>query len=186
MLIYNSNDVTVSTIKTTERKIIMKKLIAILLSIALLLMTAGCTGGDTESTEKETHSKPTEATEPDRSLELVGTWERTQTEVEDYVEETPAGQVTITITGPNEEDLQITYKDKEFPQKNYSDKSLSILYDGSTMGFGDVEWIGHINYTGSYDTTYELAIVDGKLVMRNLWYMDGAPCVSYETFRRVN
>ena len=51
-------------------------------------------------------------------MDLVGTWERIRTEVEGDVTETPAGQVIVTITGTGEADLQITYKDKAFPDSN--------------------------------------------------------------------
>ena len=46
-------------------------------------------------------------------MNLVGTWERILTEVEGDVNETPAGQVIITITGTGEADLQITYKERQ-------------------------------------------------------------------------
>lgn len=173
----------------------MKKLIAILLSIALLVMTTECAGGDTEPTENKSHPKPTEiteatktteATKPDRSVELVGTWERTQTEVEEYVEETPAGQVTVQITGSSEDNLLISYQDKEFPDDDYSDKALFIIPNGDLWWYGDVEWFAQVNHTGNFGQTFTMAIVDDMLVIQNYFEVDGAPCVSYETFRRVN
>lgn len=119
-------------------------------------------------------------------MELVGTWERILTEVEGYVNETPAGQVIITITGTGEADLQITYKDKEFPDSNYSQKTMTIVPGGDNMGFSGAEWIAEVDHVGNYGTTYALAIVDGQLVLRNYFEVDGAPGVSYETFRRVD
>ena len=119
-------------------------------------------------------------------MDLVGTWERIMTEVEGDGNETPAGQVIITITGTGEADLQITYKDKEFPDSNYSQKAMTIVPDGDNMGFGDAAWIAEVDHVGNYGTTYALAIVDGQLVIRNYFEVDGAPGVSYETFRRVD
>ena len=119
-------------------------------------------------------------------MDLVGTWERILTEVEGDVNETPAGQVIITITGTGEADLQITYKDKEFPDDNYSKKALTIVPGGDNMGFGDAAWIAEVDHVGNYGKTFALAIVDGQLVLRNYFEFDGASGVSYETFRRVD
>ena len=127
-----------------------------------------------------------EQTDGTQPMDLVGTWERILTEVEGYVNETPAGQVIITITGTGEADLQITYKDKEFPDSNYSQKAMTIVPGGDNMGFSGAEWIAEVDHVGNYGTTYALAIVDGQLVIRNYFEVDGAPGVSYETFQRVD
>lgn len=127
-----------------------------------------------------------EQTDGTQPMDLVGTWERILTEVEGDVNETPAGQVIITITGTGEADLQITYKDKEFPDDNYSKKALAIVPGGDNMGFGDAAWIAEVDHVGNYGKTFALAIVDGQLVLRNYFEFDGAPGVSYETFRRVD
>lgn len=119
-------------------------------------------------------------------LDLIGTWERTQTEVDGDVVETPAGQVILQITGSNEADLRAAYRDAEFPDDNYSDKALYILTDGDTMGFGHVEWIAQLDHTGRFGQEFALAIVDDALVIRSYFTVDGAPGVSYATFRKVN
>lgn len=126
-----------------------------------------------------------EQTDGTQPMDLVGTWERILTEVEGDVTETPAGQVIVTITGTGEANLQITYKDKEFPDSNYSQKAMTIVPGGDNMGFSGAEWIAEVDHVGNYGTTYALAIVDGQLVIRNYFEVDGAPGVSYETFQRV-
>ncbi len=178
----------------------MRRRIAMLLMTALLLTAAGCTGGETEPTVKETLPKETETTAPSQPqdpeettgvpeispMALVGTWERVQTEMEGYIEETPAGQVTLEITGSGQGDLRIAYGDKEFPDQSYRDKALRIIPDGDTMGFGDVAWIAEVDHTGVFGQSFALAIVEDTLVLRSYFMVDGAPGVSYETFRRID
>ena len=118
-------------------------------------------------------------------MDMVGRWERIQTEVDGSVEETPAGQVTITITGATEAELKITYTNQEFPENSYKNKAMSIVTDGDTMGFGHTKWIAQVEHVGSFGQTFALAIVEDMLVLRNDFVVDGAPGVSYETFRAV-
>ena len=56
----------------------MKKLIALLLSAVLFMMTAGCTGGSTEPTEEETTSAKTETTEATAATTLPQQTEGTE------------------------------------------------------------------------------------------------------------
>ena len=119
-------------------------------------------------------------------MDLIGTWERILTEIEGDMTETPAGQVTVKITGTTEDNLLISYQDREFPDDNYSDKALFIIPDGDNMGLGGAEWIAEVDHVGNYGKTFALAIVDGQLVLRNYFEFDGAPGVSYETFQRVD
>ena len=57
---------------------------------------------------------------------------------------------------------------------------------GDNMGFGDAAWIAEVDHVGNHGKIFALAIVDGQLVLRNYFAFDGAPGVSYETFRRVD
>lgn len=120
-------------------------------------------------------------------MDLIGTWERTQTEVDGYTEESPAGEVMIRITGTTESDLRIDYEDTQSAYRSFDDRAIFIMPDEDFMGVGEVEWIGQINFTGeSANDSYMLALVDGELIMRHIFTVDGTPCASYETFRRLN
>lgn len=129
-----------------------------------------------------------EPTEPSTEsvMSLVGNWERTQTEVDGYVEETPAGQVTVQITGSSTDDLWIEYTDNEYSDRSYGRKALTIVTDGDTMGFGSVQWIAEVDFTDTDGQSVTLALVDGALIIRNYFAVDGMQMVSYETFRPVS
>jgi hypothetical protein len=67
-----------------------------------------------------------------------------------------------------------------------------LLLD-QTEGVQPMELVGtwerirtEVDHVGNYGSTYALAIVDGQLVIRNYFEVDGAPGVSYETFQRVD
>ena len=119
-------------------------------------------------------------------MDLVGIWERIQSEIEGYVDETPAGQVIVQITGSSEDALFISYQDKAFPDNDYFDTALYIIPDGDILWYGDVAWFAKVNHTGNYGKTFTMAIVDDMLVIQNYFILDSAPTVSYEIFRRVN
>ena len=183
---YEDDDVSVLTIDFGEFAGVRKYNLLIDWKANMMYIAADATAKDlTWDSEPLYRFLLLEQTDGTQPMDLVGTWERILTEVEGDVNETPAGQVIITITGTGEADLQITYKDKEFPDDNYSKKALTIVPGGDNMGFGDAAWIAEVDHVGNYGKTFALAIVDGQLVIRNYFEVDGAPGVSYETFQAV-
>lgn len=117
-------------------------------------------------------------------MALVGTWKRVSTEVEGDIND--GGDCTIVITGTNEENLKISYTNKEFPNTNYSDKEIILSEQKYFPEYGNGEWVACVNHFGPNDTTYCLAIFeDGKLKLRNDFVVDGALCYSYEIFERA-
>ena len=185
--------------------------LAMLLLATMLLTAAGCQQAPVQPTETKIPTEITEATqpveteaptvaptvvptvaptepkEPDMSpMGLVGKWQRTKTEVEGDVNETPAGQVTVTITGEDKSSLRMTYKDKEFKDDNFEDRSLFIM--PAEDGTGSDDWEAQVNYTGSGDLSmiWTVTLVDADTFqLEILWYMDDAPMASYSTFERV-
>ncbi len=133
------------------------------------------------SDNSESSTPSTKIPEP---MALVGTWKRISTEVEGDIND--GGDCTIIITGTNEENLKITYTDKNHPDTNYSDKELILSEQKYFPEYGNGEWVACVYHFGPNDTTYCLAIFeDGKLKLRNDFVVDGALCYSYEIFERA-
>ncbi len=119
--------------------------------------------------------------------ELVGTWERYESELEGMAEPSEPGACTIVIQGTDGDDLTISYTDKESPKKNYKNKALAVSEKEMYSGCGNSLWMADVDHVGPYDTTYAITgLEDGTLLLQNYWIMDEAPSVSYERFRRVN
>ena len=189
--------------KKVNRKFL--KQLGCMLLLACLLLTAGCGGGSggTETTaatedRSETTAVPettaAPVTEPETTapapenpvMELVGTWERAYTEVEGDRVETAPGVCTIVITGESEDQLSISYTDREFPEENYAGKALSSLPPEDHGLFEEALCILEVHHQGPFGTTYRIGLLeDGTLLVENYWTMDGAPMVSYAWFRRV-
>lgn len=185
----------------------MKK-IALFLTLGLLLsLTAGCSllkpmpatpdpapsVTTTPETTAETTEVPTEAptqapteaptTVPSgpQPMDLVGSWQRTHTEVEgDRNKNTKA---TITVSGDSETSLTITYKDKEFSDSNFKNKSLTIQEGELYTGCGNDLWYADVSSTGK--ESYSLTLLeDGTLMLQCTFDFDGMPMVSTQWFAR--
>lgn len=169
----------------------MKKLIVMLI---VCLMLAACekapaaptqaTAAPTQATTAPTQA-PTEATEPTvagvQPMELVGSWQRTYSEVEgDRNKNTKA---TVTIAGDTEESLVITYKDKEFPDDNFKNKAITCKQGALYPDCGNDDWYADVAATGKY--SYSLTLLpDGSLLLQCGFDYDGQPMVSYQWFAR--
>ena len=185
----------------------VQKYLAMFLLIAMLLTAAGCQqtpAPKEQPTESQTQEETTEATQPEETeaptvaptepkepdmspMGLVGKWQRTQTEVEGDVNKTPAGQVTATIKGKDKSSLRMTYKDKEFKDDNFEDRSLFIM--PAEDGTGPDDWEAQVNYTGSGDLSmiWTVTLVDADTFeLEILWHVDDVPMASYSTFERVD
>lgn len=128
----------------------------------------------------------TQISTPD-PMELVGTWEQTQVEVEGWYENVEPGICTIVISGESEDTLTISYTHLERPDFNYANKPLDIVPGELYYNCGNMQWMANVDYVGPWDTTYALTLLeDGSLLLQNYWIMDGAPMVSYERFCRVD
>lgn len=188
----------------------MKK-IPLILAICLLLgLCTGCeiglpfatsagTSAPTVSTESaqeattaptEVTTAPTEATteattEPvaagPQPMDLVGTWQRTHTEVEgDKNKNTKA---TITVSGDTPDALIITYKDKEFSGSNFKEKKLIVENGELYSDCGNDRWVARVDIGGKY--SYWLTVSeDGTLIMQVGFEVDGMPMVSTQWFAR--
>lgn len=137
---------------------------------------------ESESESESEESQP-ESNVP-APLDMVGTWKRVSTEVEGYVND--GGNCTIIISGTTEDDLTVSYNDKEFPNTAYSDKALTITPEGEDVGFGNGQWYADVEYVGAFETRYRLILFeDGSLVLENFFMVDGAPMMSLETFEKA-
>lgn len=177
----------------------MKKLIVLLV---LCLMLAACenapaappqtdptapTQASQTPTQETTASTqaPTEETQPavtgGQPMELVGSWQRTHSEVEgDRNKNTKA---TITITGDTENSLVITYKDQEFPDDSFKNKALTCKQGALYPDCGNDQWFADVASTGSY--SYSLTLLpDGALLLQCGFDFDGQLMVSYQWFAR--
>lgn len=181
------------------------KTITILLAMAMLLtILAGCreqapaktnapTAPETtqaaipETTEAPTEESTEAPTEPTVTaidpMALVGQWERTQIEVEGYMEENT--DAVITIEGDSSEALFISYTDLMFPEEGFSLKALMLDQREMYYGCGNDQWVMDVDYIGPYDTEYTVTLLeDGRLLKQNYFLIDGAPMVSYEYFSK--
>ena len=184
----------------------MKKLVLLMVLSLLLTGLAACQSAEPTPTETDPPvvETPTEAetevptepetepvTEPETEpvtepsgpqvMDLVGTWKRTHTEVEGYREENT--KATITISGTSEEDLIITFKDKEFERFNFKEKALTYCEGELYTDCGNAVWYMEVvsDGEGSYFVTL---LEDGSVLLRNLFLVDGAPMVSHQWFAR--
>lgn len=119
-------------------------------------------------------------------MEMVGTWERFRTEFEGYQEDT-SGTCTLVITGESEQTLMISYADKEYPDSNYQNKTLTVRQGQVYNGCGNSLWLADVDHVGQYDTTYCVTLLeDGTLLLQNYWEVDGSMNASYAWFRRAD
>ena len=121
-------------------------------------------------------------------VDLVGSWQQIQTEVEGDVNKTPAGQVTAEITGTDKSDLRMTYHDREVPDQDFEDRSLFIMPGDNYDLPQEENWIAEVNYSGNENFTVYLTItlIDANTFdLERMWYVDGAPMVAHATFQRI-
>jgi hypothetical protein len=106
--------------------------------------------------------------------------------VEGYREESQPGAVLVEIKGTDPDSLTISYREKESPGGDYTDKGLSVEQRVMYQGCGNSRWVAEVMHVGQFDTYYTVTLLtDGRLLLQNYWIMDGAPTVSYEWFARV-
>ena len=118
-------------------------------------------------------------------IEMVGSWERTWTEVEgDRVKSTP-GVCTIEITSDGTGFFWISYKDKEFPEDNYTDRELIVSTGELYPDCGNNQWFAEV-YTAEATRIKQTVTLleDDTLLMQCSWEMDGMPMVSTQWFAR--
>ena len=119
-------------------------------------------------------------------VEMAGTWSRILWEADGYVEEDTSGTCTITIRGETEDELTISFTDREFPESNYQNKPLYVKQGVIYEGCGNGLWLAEVDHVGPWDTTYTVTLLaDGTLMLQNYFLLDGAPTVSYEWFERI-
>lgn len=178
----------------------MKKL-ALLLAALLLISLCACkssapsesapatTEAPTEATATpEVTEAPTEATlaptEPagPQIMDLVGSWQRTHTEVEgDRQENTNA---TITVSGDSQDALTITFEDKEFPDDNFQNKALTAKEGELYTDCENNLWYMEVAHTDRY--SYTLTLLDSTtLLLRCYFEVDGMPMVAHQWFTRI-
>ena len=174
----------------------MKKLVLLLTLCLAFSCLAACqqnpmpvtTEATTEAATEDTTEVTTEATTiattqslltGPQFLDLVGTWQRTHTEVEG--DRNPNKNATITITG--EENLVITYTDLEFPDSNFTQKALTFQEGTLYTECGNDNWYAQVDPVGVY--RYRLTLLDdGALLLQCRFDFDGHPMVSYQWFVR--
>ena len=138
----------------------------------------------TEAPTEEPTEAPTEApTEPPvvgpQPTDLVGTWQRTHTEVEG--DRNANTKATLTVT---EGEMTVTYKDKEFPDDNFKNKALTVKEGELYPDCGNDSWYAEVSSTGKYQYCLTL-LPDGTLLMHCGFEIDGMPMVSYQWFARA-
>ena len=119
-------------------------------------------------------------------IELVGTWERAWTEVEgDKVASTP-GVCTVEITAVGTDTYRISYKDKEFPEDNFSDREMTIILGELYPDCGNNQWYAEVSAPEDAGIHHTVTLLDdGTLLMQYSWEMDGMPWVSYGWYEQI-
>lgn len=171
----------------------MRKLAFLFALCMLLTLCAGCIRMPPAAPEDTTEpADPAETTEPADPVEttepaddgpqpaaLVGSWQRTHTEVEgDRNENTKA---TLTITGG---DMTVTYQDAEFPNGNFTEKALTVKEGELYYGCENSSWFAEVAPTGK--EAYCLTLLDDDTLLLQCYFeVDGYPMVSYQWFARI-
>ena len=118
--------------------------------------------------------------------EMIGTWEKTHTEIEGDMTETEPGECIIQIESAASAGLLMSYTSRDFPQNNFKNELLTIDMREMYIGCGNNEWVADLDYVGPWDTTHSFTLTsDDILIKQNYFLLDGAPTVSYEYFCRV-
>jgi len=117
--------------------------------------------------------------------DLVGTWQRTATEVEGDRQISEPGACTVQITGSEDSRLVISYTETDRPAWSYSDVDLLVMPSEDGGFVEQCTWKATVDNT-LFETNRDIYLMpDGTLVIRNTFYVDGAPMVSYEFFERI-
>lgn len=121
------------------------------------------------------------------SVEMAGTWELVWTEIEGYQEEAEPGTCFLEITTDYAGLFRISYTDYAFPEENYQNKELIVFPFEMYYGCGNDQWTATVNHTGRFGTEYRITLLyNDTLLLQRYWEVDGAPMVSYGSYRRVS
>ena len=119
-------------------------------------------------------------------MDMVGTWELAWTEVEGDRIETASGVRFIEITAEAEERFRISYRDRDFPEDNFSDRVLLVSPGELYWDCGNNQWIAEVCAESDALIHYAFTVLnDGTLLMQYSWEMDGMPMVSYGWYKRI-
>ena len=119
--------------------------------------------------------------------EMAGSWELAWTELEGYREEAEAGTAFLEITTDYEGAYWISFTDYAFPEENFEDKELTLVYAELYYGCGNDQWMATVNHTGPFGTEYNLTLLeDGTLLLQRYWEVEGMPMVSYGAYCRAD
>ncbi len=119
-------------------------------------------------------------------MDMTGTWELVWTEIEGYREEAESNTCFLEITTDYEGLYWISYNDYAFPDENYENKELVVFPFEMYYGCGNDQWSATVNHTGKFGTEYSLTLLfNDTLLLQRYWEVDGAPMVSYASYRRV-
>ena len=115
--------------------------------------------------------------------DLAGTWELVWTEVEGDRVEVSSGRCTLEIAAS----MMVTYRDKDFPEDNFTNRELSVISGEIYPDCGNNQWIAYVSTENGDIITHCLTLLeDGTLLMQHSFTMDGMPMVSYGWFQRVS
>lgn len=119
--------------------------------------------------------------------DLVGTWQLAWTEVEGDRNEADPGACIIEITADKEDSIWVTYKDRDFPDWNFSDRELLVVLGEMYPGCGNEHWIAEVGMQSGDTNAYAFTLLeDGTLLLQTYWEMDGMPMVSYGWYERID
>ena len=119
-------------------------------------------------------------------VDMLGLWELAWTEVEGDRNESEPGSCSIEIQMSAASGFLVSYTSREFPHNNFENELMTFDMREMYYGCGNDAWVGDLDYTGPWDTTYTVTLtVDDILIKQNNFLVDGAPMVSYEYFRRA-
>ena len=124
--------------------------------------------------------------EPPEPVEMLGDWELAWTEVEGDRNEAEPGSCTVEIGMSASSGFLMSYTSREFPHNNFENERLTFDEREMYYGCGNDAWVGDLDYTGPWDTTYTVTLTEEDvLIKQNHFLEDGAPRVSYEYFCRA-
>ncbi len=118
---------------------------------------------------------------------IIGKWDCIKTMIEGDEDVPESNDYTVEITGDSEENMIITYNERQFKDMNFSKKKLKVVNGEIYDTCGNSFWLAEVDHVGKYDTTYSVTLLeDGTLLMSFFWLTDGAPTVSYKWFKKVS
>ena len=118
-------------------------------------------------------------------IEMVGSWERTWTEVEGDRVKSASGGCTVEITTDGTGSFWISFKDKDFPEDNYTDRELLVSPGEMYPDCGNNQWIAEVYMVEDIRIKQTVTLLeDDTLLMQYSWEIDGVPMVSTQWFTR--